>query len=243
MLHRVVRIARRQHQHPAHVTAAKKNEAEVGRTFRVPPFPPRLLDRLHHRRIAVAAGLDGSAIDHLPLNAPENEVARRTILEVDVTSAAAHAKDSEHEHARRPYSSLDARLLYELDSNYTGNESRVWRQKPREARKMNLSHRPGTAIIFCIVLADATHAQDDWSNTRDSFICRSSTEVREIKTYVSENTLSCRVDYIKKGTTQTIWSSRTGRSYCDGKASNLAARLGAGNFSCKPLHLQGSEKD
>ena len=59
---------------------------------------------------------------------------------------------------------------------------------------MNLSHRPGTAIIFCIVLADATHAQDDWSNTRDSFICRSSTEVREIKTYVSENTLSCRVD-------------------------------------------------
>jgi hypothetical protein len=108
---------------------------------------------------------------------------------------------------------------------------------------MNLSHRPGTAIIFCIVLADATHAQDDWSNTRDSFICRSSTEVREIKTYVSENTLSCRVDYIKKGTTQTIWSSRTGRSYCDGKASNLAARLGAGNFSCKPLHLQGSEKD
>ncbi len=108
---------------------------------------------------------------------------------------------------------------------------------------MNLSHRPGTAIIFCIVLADATHAQEDWSNTRESFICRSSTEVREIKTYVSENTLSCRVDYIKNGTTRTIWWSRTGRSYCDGKASNLAARLGAGNFSCKPLHLRGSEKD
>ncbi len=108
---------------------------------------------------------------------------------------------------------------------------------------MNPSHRTGTAIILCIVLADATHAQDDWSNTRDSFICRSSTEVREIKTYVSENTLSCRVDYIKNGTTQTIWSSRTDRSYCGGKASNLAARLGAGNFSCKPLHLRGSEKD
>jgi hypothetical protein len=115
--------------------------------------------------------------------------------------------------------------------------------KTAQERKMKLCHRSGTVIIFCSAMAGATHAQDDWTNTRDSFICRSSTEIREIKTYISENGPSCRVDYIKHGTTQTIWSSSTNRSYCDGKASNLAARLGAGNFSCKPLHLQGSDKD
>jgi hypothetical protein len=108
---------------------------------------------------------------------------------------------------------------------------------------MRLSHRPGAVIIFCLVMADTTHAQDDWTNTRDSFICRSSTEVREIKTYVSESSLSCRVDYIRNGTTQTIWSSRTNRSFCNGKAAKVAARLGAGIFSCKPLHLHGSGKD
>jgi len=84
-------------------------------------------------------------------------------------------------------------------------------------------------------------ADDEWS-ARERFICRSSTEVREIKTYVSAapqgnapGGLECRVDYTKNGTTQTLWSSRTSRNYCDGKASQLAARLRSGNFSCESL--------
>lgn len=108
---------------------------------------------------------------------------------------------------------------------------------------MRVSYRLGTVCFICLVTADTTHAQDDWTNSRASFICRSSNEVREIKTYISEDRRSCRVDYIKNGTTQTLWSSRTNRSYCNGKASDLAAKLDAGNFSCKPLHLQPSDKD
>ena len=105
----------------------------------------------------------------------------------------------------------------------------------------------GAVLILCLVAAGDARAQDDWATTRDSFLCKSNTEVREIKTYVSNasdgglaTAHGCRVDYIKNGTTQTIWSSRTNRSYCDGKASQLAAKLEASHFSCSPIHLQRS---
>lgn len=102
-----------------------------------------------------------------------------------------------------------------------------------------------TIFISCLAVAGATPAQDDWADGRDSFICRSSTEVREIKTYVSnaprtasKEDLSCRVDYVKDGRTQTVWTSHTNRSFCDSKASDLAAKLEQSNFSCKPLHAR-----
>jgi hypothetical protein len=96
--------------------------------------------------------------------------------------------------------------------------------------------------------AGGAGVQDDWATTRDSFLCKSSTEVREIKTYVSNASggdamaRGCRVDYIKNGMTQTIWSSHSSRSFCDGKASRLAARLEASHFSCSPLRLQRSDE-
>jgi hypothetical protein len=102
-----------------------------------------------------------------------------------------------------------------------------------------------TVFISCLAVAGAIRAQDDWADGRDSFICRSSTEVREIKTYVSnaphtasKEDLSCRVDYVKDGRTQTVWTSHTNRSFCDSKASDLAAKLEQSNFSCKPLHAR-----
>jgi hypothetical protein len=108
--------------------------------------------------------------------------------------------------------------------------------------------RRGAVLISCLVAAGSAGAQDDWATTRESFLCKSNTEVREIKTYVSNSSESdpaiahgCRVDYIKNGMTQTIWSSRTIRSFCDGKASRLAARLEASHFSCSPLRLQRSD--
>ncbi len=106
-----------------------------------------------------------------------------------------------------------------------------------------------TVLISCLVAAGTARAQDDWAATRESFLCKSNSEVREIKTYVSGSpesdramTRGCRVDYIKNGTTQTIWSSRTSRSYCDGKAAQVAARLQASHFSCSPLRLQRSDE-
>jgi hypothetical protein len=105
----------------------------------------------------------------------------------------------------------------------------------------------GIVVICCSVTAGFVRAQDD---TRDRFICKSSSEVREIKTYVSnaphgdaEAGLSCRVDYIKNGTTQTMWSSRTNRSFCDGKAAKLAAKLEASHFSCEQLDSRRSDKN
>jgi hypothetical protein len=114
---------------------------------------------------------------------------------------------------------------------------------------MKVSLRHGIALVVCLVAAGTARPEDDWAATRESFICRSSTEVREIKTYISNSPDSdrvdahgCRVDYIKNGTTQTLWSSRTSRSFCDGKASQLAARLKRGNFSCDLLRSQRSDE-
>jgi hypothetical protein len=105
-------------------------------------------------------------------------------------------------------------------------------------------HRLGAAVIGGWALAGAAPAQDDWSTTAESFICRSSSEVREIKTYVSRQTagggalpVGCRVDYIKNGRTRRLWSSTTSRAYCHGKASSVVARLTAIHFQCEPLHL------
>jgi hypothetical protein len=107
----------------------------------------------------------------------------------------------------------------------------------------------GAVLILCLVAVGGARAQDDWASTRESYLCKSNTEVREIKTYVSNSSDSdlaiahgCRVDYIKNGMTQTVWSSRTSRSFCDGKASQLAARLEASHFSCSPLRLQRSDE-
>jgi hypothetical protein len=109
--------------------------------------------------------------------------------------------------------------------------------------------RRGAVLVSCLVAASGVRAQDDWATTRESFLCKSNTEVREIKTYISNSSDSdlaiahgCRVDYFKNGMTQTIWSSRSNRSFCDGKASQLAARLEASHFSCSPLRLQRSDE-
>jgi hypothetical protein len=106
----------------------------------------------------------------------------------------------------------------------------------------------GAVLISCLVAVGSARAEDDWATTRESFLCKSSTEVRGIKTYSNSSDTDhatargCRVDYIKNGRTQTIWSSRTSRSFCDGKASQLAAKLEASHFSCSPLRLQRSDE-
>ena len=108
--------------------------------------------------------------------------------------------------------------------------------------------RRGVLLVCCLVAAGGVCAQDDWATTSESFLCRSNTEVRAIKTYISNSSdgdpaiaHGCRVDYVKNGKTETLWSSRTSRSYCDGKASRLVARLETSHFSCSPIHLQRSD--
>jgi hypothetical protein len=87
-------------------------------------------------------------------------------------------------------------------------------------------------------------SQEDWTSSTAGYLCKSSSEVREVRTYWRENpgeqpdALSCRVDYLKGGTAQTLWSSHHGRAYCDDKASELVAKLTAGGeFRCEQLRL------
>lgn len=113
---------------------------------------------------------------------------------------------------------------------------------------MKVGYRLGASFLFCWALLGVAHAEDDWRATTESFICRSSSEVREVKTYVSRASTGgaaehpgCRVDYVKHGKTRTLWSSTTSRSYCHGKASTMAVRLTATHFTCEPLHLDRSD--
>ena len=115
---------------------------------------------------------------------------------------------------------------------------------------MRVSYGVGAGLILCSIAAGLACADEEWTNTRDSYICRSSNEVLEIKTYVSnasadghEQGPECRVDYIRNGVTRTLWSSHTSRSYCNGKASSLVAKFRSGIFSCEPLHLQGKDSE
>jgi hypothetical protein len=138
-----------------------------------------------------------------------------------------------------------------------------------------------TRALRCMValtlLQGAVHAQDDWVSSTHSYLCKSSTEVREVRSYwrgqseapaknavanaaakasarasatasatastdasasAAAGALSCRVDYLKAGTTQTLWSAHHGRAYCDDKAAALVSKLtAAGEFRCERLNV------
>ena len=43
---------------------------------------------------------------------------------------------------------------------------------------------------------------------------------------------ACRVDYIKGGTTKTLWSSGTGHAYCIKQATAFVTKLAEAHYSC-----------
>lgn len=108
---------------------------------------------------------------------------------------------------------------------------------------MSCARRSLASIGLWLLLAPV-QAQEDWTNSTESYLCKSSAEVREVRTYWREASpehpgeLSCRVDYVRAGAIQTVWSAHRGRAYCDAKASELVAKLTAGGqFSCERLRL------
>jgi len=112
---------------------------------------------------------------------------------------------------------------------------------------MTRTHCWLSGLALCLAhggaLAQAP-ASDDWTSSPESYLCKSRSEVREIRTYwrdtsgQSADALSCRVDYLKSGTVQTLWSAHHGRAYCDQKAADLVTKLTAsGEFSCDRLRL------
>jgi hypothetical protein len=52
---------------------------------------------------------------------------------------------------------------------------------------------------------------------------------------------ACRVDYTRNGETQTVWSSKTGYTYCVAKAASPVTKLAEGHYSCKPQSVGAPE--
>lgn len=103
------------------------------------------------------------------------------------------------------------------------------------------AYRIETVLAWC-VLATAAQAEDEAPNASETYMCKSSNEVREINVYRTESSQGgdaghCRIDYIKNGATRTVWSAATRKSYCDGKAAKLIAILESSHFSCQRLQL------
>ncbi len=106
--------------------------------------------------------------------------------------------------------------------------------------------RPCVWLIMMTALAPSAALvraeEGDWMNSRESYLCKSSDEVREIRTYVraapagsAGATAACRVDYLKGGVTRTLWSAHGGRAYCVDRAAQLLATLEASHFACQRL--------
>ena len=69
-----------------------------------------------------------------------------------------------------------------------------------------------------------------------NFKCSAPSERREVHIYrdTSEVTAGpiCRVDYLKAGETNALWTAQNSVEFCDVKAQELADRLEAANFKC-----------
>jgi hypothetical protein len=53
---------------------------------------------------------------------------------------------------------------------------------------------------------------------------------------------ACRVDYIKDGTTRTLWSSSTGHAYCIKQATAFVTKLAEAHYSCSLQTVDGLDR-
>lgn len=82
------------------------------------------------------------------------------------------------------------------------------------------------AAVMCTPMLRAAPAADSLT------VCRSAVESREIRIHRQADG-GCRVDYVKDGSTRTLWSARGDPLYCDSRAAELAARLERGGLNCE----------
>jgi hypothetical protein len=97
--------------------------------------------------------------------------------------------------------------------------------------------------IFLWAAANVSSGQVQ-AESQEQFICTSGAVkrvVRIVNRHAEKEPGGCRVDYIKDGKTNTVWSSKSGYAYCVAKAVSLVTKLGQGNFSCKPEAVQPDE--
>src|SRR5580698_11157201 len=87
-------------------------EAIFRRGLRAPSVILEELDRGRHGARQVRGGLQALAVDHLPLQVPEDDVARRRGDVVARERIAAHGQIIASAARQRPYSSATGRTLY-----------------------------------------------------------------------------------------------------------------------------------
>ncbi|MFO1466998.1 MAG: hypothetical protein U1F35_11295 [Steroidobacteraceae bacterium] len=89
-----------------------------------------------------------------------------------------------------------------------------------------------TAIAMVTAIAVAPGLLWADASPSSTWVCRSSGSTREIRLY-DTGAQGCRVDYVKDGSTSTLWRASTDRRFCEARAKELAARLNRGIFRCE----------
>lgn len=109
-----MRIAGRQYQQAPFRRAPKEHEAVMRVAFCGPTLTSKPLDGGPHGAGQIRRGLEALTLDHLPLQIPEDEVARRGGMVECGEGVAAHAADCRGDCEVGPFSSRYPCTLYEL---------------------------------------------------------------------------------------------------------------------------------
>ena len=105
------------------------------------------------------------------------------------------------------------------------------------------THRVGFVCLCLLsfVTAPIANAQ---AQSREEFICTFGSDRRVVSLVKADATRepkACRVDYTRNGSTNTVWSSKTGYAYCVAKAASLVTKLAERHYSCKPQSVGAAE--
>lgn len=69
-----------------------------------------------------------------------------------------------------------------------------------------------------------------------NFKCVSTVERREVHLYLNSGAQNdgpiCRVDYLKGGVTETLWTAQLNAEFCETQARQLTERLENSSFKC-----------
>lgn len=125
----VMRIAWREHQQPSLSLAPDEHETIFRYAFRPPSFALESLDSYRHCAGKVAGWPQALAFDHLPVQVPQHDVARRRCCVEGRKCIAAHAVILLSRAGRCPSSSRGGLTLYKMGSGVNAG-SDEWTRTP-----------------------------------------------------------------------------------------------------------------
>lgn len=101
-----------------------------------------------------------------------------------------------------------------------------------------------SGVLICIACVAGSGSASAGTQAGERFTCTSGASKRLINIYRGGDERDagrCRVDYIKGGSTKTVWSASGDYASCVRQAVALVTKLSRSNYSCTPSTLEPSD--